>query len=173
MFTLFSAFASSAPFLLFDKKVEREEAKVGAPIHVTYTIANLGDSPATDLSIEDCAIPIQQWEVPSAASNLKWNEIQPGEVITHVFTVKPLIEGSLHMESTRLDYLADGSKKIAISSQVYFFEASSTRSIGSAANLKNYTFVLLAAFATIVLPFLLWILVKPTQKKAAGKSKSE
>lgn len=166
---IFCAFVKSAPFLLFDKKVEKENVKIGIPVHVTYTITNLGDKAATDLSIQDSAFPAENWDVPSAASNLKWNIIEPGQTITHIFQVRPLVEGQLRVGSTRLDYVADGNEKIALSTQIFFFESLPTRSIGASSNLLNYTIVISIAFALIIIPFLLWILVKPKGKKTKSE----
>ena len=133
---LLASFAQCSPFLVFDKKIIESDGKVNNPVHVLYRIFNLGDSPATNLHIDDSGIPLEQWDFPAAANDLRWNSIGPGENISHIFEAKPLIDSK------------------------------STRSIGAKGNLKGYLLVLAVAAASVFLPLLIWLFTraKPAQK---------
>ena len=164
---LFASFAQSAPFIVFDKKISETESKVNEKVHVLYRIFNLGDSTATDLHIDDSGIPLEQWEFPASASDLRWDSLAPGENITHIFEATPLTAGNLRMGSSRLRYHAEGQNKIALSTQVFWFESRSTRSIGAKGNIQGYFFVVGIAAASVFVPLLLWFLTKssaPVQK---------
>ena len=167
---LLASFAQCSPFLVFDKKIIESDGKVNNPVHVLYRIFNLGDSPATNLHIDDSGIPLEQWDFPAAANDLRWNSIGPGENISHIFEVKPLISGSLRMGSSRLRYHADGQNKIALSTQVFWFDSKSTRSIGAKGNMKGYLLVLAVSAASIFLPLLIWLITRNT--KTAQKTKT-
>jgi hypothetical protein len=157
----FFASVLSSPFILFDKKTSDDSGKVGESLHGVYTIVNLGDSPATNLHVDDAGIPLEQWDFPKSAGNIRWSSIAPGENITHVFKLTPLVAGTLRQGSSRLRYVADGEKKIALSSQVLWFEARSVRSIGAKSNLRDYLIVVAFAVASVFLPFVIWRFKKP------------
>ena len=157
---LLASLVNSAPFIMFDKKVAVEEGRIGEPVHVLYNIYNLGDTAITDLHIDDSGITRDQWEFPKSANNLRWNILEPGKNISYVFTIKPIIAGNLRLGSSRLRYVADGQKKIAFSSQLFWFNSRSTHSIGAKSNLIGYAITLLAALVSIFVPFLLWMLNK-------------
>jgi hypothetical protein len=162
--------ACASPFILFDKKTSDDFGKVNEPIHGIYTIVNLGDSPATSLHIDDAGIPLEQWEFPKSAGNLRWSTLGPGENITHIFKLVPLVAGSIRQGASRLRYVADGEKKIALSSQVIWFEARSVRSIGAKSNLRGYSIVIGCAIGSVFLPFLIWRIQKP--RASAHKPKT-
>lgn len=166
----FASFAQCSSFVVFDKKIIEKDGKVNNPVHVLYRIFNLGDTPATDLHIDDSGIPLEQWDFQAAASDLRWNSIAPGENISHIFEAKPLISGSLRMGSSRLRYHADGQNKIALSTQVFWFDSKSTRSIGAKGNMKGYLLVLALSAVAIFLPLLIWVIVRPS--KTAQKAKT-
>ncbi|KAH0793600.1 translocon-associated protein subunit beta [Histomonas meleagridis] len=159
---LFACLSFSTPFIMFDKKVSDDEGRVGEPVYVIYNIYNLGDTPITDLHIDDSGLIIDQWDFPKSASNLRWNVLEPGKNLSYVFTAKPLITGNLRMSSSRLRYVADGQKKIALSSQLFWFNSKSTHSIGAKANLLGYGITILIALGSILIPFFLWNLNKNT-----------
>jgi hypothetical protein len=169
MLAVLFGLVSSSAFILFDKKVTEDQGKVGEPVHVVYRIFNLGDGPADSLRIDDSGIPLDQWDFPKSASSLRWATLAPGQNLTYVFTVKPLIAGNLRMGSSRLRYLSDGEKKVALSSQLFWFEARSTRSIGAKANLLAYFVVVGVAFLSIFVPFILWMLTRQTPVVKAAK----
>jgi hypothetical protein len=129
---------------------------------VIFTVLNLGDAPATNLHIDDLGIPLEQWNFPKSASDLRWSTLAPGSNLTHVFQAKPRIAGSLRQASARLRYVFDGEKKIVMSSQVFWFESRSTRSIGAKSNLSGYALVVGLAFGSVILPFAIWWTQKPT-----------
>lgn len=165
MFALFLLHAASAtPFILFDKKLSDENGKVGEPVHVIYQIHNLGDAPASDLHIDDSGIPLEQWDFPQSANNLRWNVIEPGQNITHIFEATPRVAGNLRMGSSRLRFVTDGQKKIALSSQLFWFDSKSTRSIGAKSNLIGYAIVVAASVSSILVPFFVWSLTKVSAK---------
>ena len=167
MFSLFLQQTQSAPYILFDKHLITSDffsIKVDTPVDVYYTIANLGDSAATDLSIVDHGIPRDQFEVSEDAAPLTWKYLGAGKNITHVFQVKALQPGSLHMSPSQLIYFDGAEKNKAISSSVFWFEATGSRSIGARTNFKGYLIFLVAAAAAVVAPLLLWL---PTRKDAA------
>lgn len=166
-----ASFAQCSPFIVFDKKIIESDGKVNDPVHVLYRIFNLGDSPATELRIDDSGIPLEQWDFPPSANELRWNSIGPGENITHIFEVKPLTSGSLRMGSSRLRYHADGQNKIALSTQVFWFDAKSTRSIGAKGNIQGYLLVVGVAAASVFLPLLIWLFTRTT-KAPAQKTKT-
>ena len=156
----------AAPFVLFDKKVVEESGKVGEPLHVIYTIYNLGDAPMTNLHIEDAAIPREQWQFPEEAGNIRWDYLAAGDKATYVFEATPLVAGNLRMGSSKLSYMTEGEKKIALSSQLFWFDSKASRSIGAKSNLCGYTLVVLVAAASIFVPFFLWTMTaqKPKAK---------
>lgn len=170
---LFAALVCAEPFIVFDKVIAEEDAKVNSPVHVIYRILNTGDSVATNLNIDDAGIPREQWEYPTEADHLKWSQLAPGENITHIFEAVPLIAGSLRMSASRLHYVADGQKKLAFSSQLFWFEAKSTRSIGAKSNLLAYGCIIGASVVLIFVPLLLWFIVKPATKPAQAKSATQ
>ncbi|OHT06282.1 hypothetical protein TRFO_25692 [Tritrichomonas foetus] len=166
MFSLFLiGFATCSPFIVFDKKILADEGKVNDPVHVIYRISNLGDTPATDLHIDDTGIPLEQWDFPKSANNLRWASIAPGQNITHIFEATPLIAGNLRMGASRLRFMADGQKKIALSSQAFWFEAKSTRSIGAKSNFASYAITVTASLLSIFVPFAIWFFTKPAVVK--------
>jgi hypothetical protein len=63
----FLSAVAATPFILFDKKTSDDFGKVGDPIHGIYKIVNLGDTPATNLHIDDAGVPLEQWEFPKSA----------------------------------------------------------------------------------------------------------
>ena len=160
---LFSA-VNATPFILFDKKLSEENGKVGEPVHVIYEIHNMGDSAASDLHIDDSGIPLEQWDFPKSANNLRWNLLEPGQNISHVFEATPRVAGNLRMGPSRLRFMTEGQKKIALSSQLFWFDAKSTRSIGAKSNLLGYGIVGAAAAASILVPFILWKATKVSPK---------
>lgn len=161
---LFSCLTQSAPFIIFDKKIVEESSKVNEPVHVMYRILNLGDSPAMNLHIDDNGIPLEQWDFPEPSNNLRWNTIAPGQNITHIFKVRPVISGNLRMGSSRLRYTADGQKKIALSTQIFWFESRSTHSIGAKDNLQGYLITVSISALAIFVPLFVWLIVKPSKK---------
>ena len=60
--------------------------------------------------------------------------------------------------------MTEGQKKIALSSQLFWFDAKSTRSIGAKSNLLGYGIVVAAAAASILVPFILWKATKVSPK---------
>ena len=173
MFSLFLQQTKAAPFILFDKRLITSEyfsVKVDTPIDVFYTISNLGDSDATDLAVVDHGIPRDQFEVTESAAPLKWKTLKAGENITHIFQVKALHPGSLHMSQSQLIYFDGAEKNKALSSSVFWIEATGSRSIGARTNLKGYLIFLAAAAIAVLAPLLLWL---PTSKKVdAAKVKT-
>ncbi|KAH0791607.1 translocon-associated protein subunit beta [Histomonas meleagridis] len=157
---LLACLASSAPFIMFDKKVTDDEGRIGEPVHVLYNIYNLGDTEITDLHIDDSGITRDQWDFPKSANNLRWNVLEPGKNISYVFTIKPIISGNLRLGSSRLRYVADGQKRIAFSSQLFWFNSKSTHSIGAKSNLIGYGITILAALASVFIPYFLWMMNK-------------
>ena len=169
---LFACFAScdDAPFLIFDKKVVEEYGKVNEPVHLMYQIFNTGSAAATDIHVDDAGIPLEQWEFNEAASNLRWDTIEAGQNVTHVFEVKPLVTGNLRMTPSRLTYFFNGQKKIILSAPIFWWESRSSRSIGAKGNLQGYALTIVISLALIFIPYLMWILNKT--KPAAQKPKS-
>jgi hypothetical protein len=163
--------AAAAPFIVFDKKLSEDTGKVGNPLHMTFTVLNLGDASASNLHVDDAGIPLEQWNFPKSASDLRWTILEPGANITHVFHVRPRIAGNLRQTSARLRYVSDGEKKIVMSSQVFWFESRSTRSIGAKSNLSGYALVVGLAFGSVILPFVMWWTQKPPAA-AVAKPKS-
>jgi hypothetical protein len=152
---------TSAPFIVFDKKLGTETAKVGEPVHAIFTVLNLGDAPALNLHIDDAGIPPEHWNFPKSAGDLRWSTLAPGSNITHVFTVIPRIAGNIRQASARLRYVSDSEKKIVMSSQIFWFDARSTRSIGAKSNLSGYALVVGIAFGSVILPLAFWWTQKP------------
>jgi hypothetical protein len=171
---LLLASGAASAFVVFDKKVSDDAGKVNEPLHEIYRIINLGDSPATALRIDDAGIPLEQWAFPRSAGNLRWAALAPGENITHIFRITPLIPGHLRQGPARLRYVADGEKRIALSSQVLWFESRAVRSIGAKSNLRSYSAVVGFALGAVLLPYLVWRLKRaaPSVVKAAAKPKS-
>lgn len=156
--------AYAAPFILFDKKVSEESGKVGEPVHVIYQIVNLGDTPATDLHIDDSGIPLEQWDFPKSVNNLRWSSLAPGQNVTHIFEATPLVPGNLRMGASRLRFMTEGQKRIALSSQQFWFDSRATRSIGAKSNLIGYAIVVGASLASIFIPFVLWTATRVSAK---------
>jgi uncharacterized repeat protein (TIGR01451 family) len=153
--------ATAIPFIVFDKKLSDDTAKVGDTVHMILTVLNLGDAAASNLHIDDVGIPLEQWNFRKSAGDLRWSSLEPGANISHVFHVTPKIAGNLRQASARLRYVSDGEKKIVMSSQVFWFESRSTRSIGAKSNLSGYAIVVGLAFASVSFPFAIWWTQKP------------
>ena len=162
----------SSSFVMFDKKVLSDDGKIGEPVHVLYSIYNLGDSDITDLHIDDSGITRDQWEFPKSAGNLRWSVLEAGKNLTYVFTVKPIASGNLRMGPSRLNFIADGQKKIAMSSSLFWFDSKSTRSIGAKSNLIGYAITTLAGLASIFVPYFIWLLSKNSDKMEQKKVKA-
>lgn len=154
---------------MFDKKVLAEDGKINEPVHVLYSIYNLGDSDITDLHIEDSGITRDQWEFPKSAGNLRWSVLEAGKNLSYVFTVKPIVSGNLRMGPSKLNFIADGQKKIAMSSSLFWFDSKSTRSIGAKNNLIGYTLTTFAGLASILVPYLIWGLSKNSDNSSEQK----
>ena len=171
MFTfLLTSFAISTSFVVFDKKIASDEGIVGDSVHVFYNIYNLGDKAITDLHIDDSGITRDQWEFPKSASNLRWDRLEAGQNITYAFTVKPIVSGNLRMGPSRMRYIAEGQKKIAMSSQTFWFDAKSTRSIGAKNNLLGYGITMAAGLLAILVPFMIWKLTTKDAKEIKPKN---
>jgi hypothetical protein len=161
MLGLFLCLTASAPFIVFDKSTDDTSGKVGDPVTVLYTISNFGDVAVSDLHVDDSGIPLEQWRFPKSASGVRWSSLPPGANVTYAFEATPLIQGHLRMDSSRLRYLSEGEKKLAFSAKVIFFYAKASRSIGAKDNLWSYGIVVGASLASILVPFVIWLITRP------------
>ena len=166
-FGLFIASFSSS-LILFDKNIEDLQGKLNQPVNVYYTIANLGKTTVTDLTIVDSGIPRGMYDFSDDAANLKWKELRPGQNITHVFTVRPKVAPQPKMGHSRLTYFDGGVKCEAFSSPVFLFEVSGSRLIGAKENINGYLVFVIASALSICVPFSLWFL-----SRGSGKVKTE
>lgn len=167
--SLFFKQSQSSPYIVFDKHIHGGlEGKVGTPVDVFYTIANLGESEATSLSIVDHGIPRDMFQVDNDAAPLTWKSLPAGQNITHSFKVTPLVSGNLRMNPSQLIYF-DGAEKLkASSTSTFWFETTNARSIGARTNMKGYFLTIGASVAAIAVPFLLWF----SSRGAAEKVKT-
>ena len=155
--SLFFRQTQSSPYIVFDKHIHGGlEGKVGTPVDVFYTIANLGESEATTLSIIDHGIPRDMFKVSSDAAPLTWKSLPAGQNITHSFRVTPLVAGNLRMNPSQLVYFDGAEKLSAASTSTFWFEATNVRSIGARTNMKGYFLTVGVSIAAIAVPFLLW-----------------
>jgi hypothetical protein len=166
MWALILSLSRSAAFVVFDKKVESMAGKVGEPVSVLYNVYNYGDSLITDLHVDDAGIPLEQWNFSKSAKDIRWNSLSPHTNLSFAFEATPLIAGNLRMGSSRLRYLSEGERKIAYSSQVFWFHTKGTRSIGAKSNLAGYAIVIGASLASIFIPLLVWTAAKPKASPA-------
>jgi hypothetical protein len=171
MFLVLLPLGLSRTFVVFDKKLTAMQSKVGDPVTVLYNVYNFGDTRLTDLRVDDSGIPLELWNFPKSANNVRWSALDPGTNLSFAFPATPLIPGMLRMESARLKYLVEGEKRIAYSSKPVYFFSKATRSIGARANLLPYAAVVGASLAAILFPLLLWILTRP-KAVAPGKTKT-
>ena len=173
MFSVFLQQAHSTPYIVFDKRIAMQDfnIKVDQPVDVFYTISNLGDTAATDLSIVDHGIPRDQFAVDYDAAPLSWKYLGPNENITHVFRVKAIQAGDLHMGQSQLVYYDGAERNKALSSHCFFIGATGSHSIGAKGNFKGYLLFLAAAAASIVAPLLLWLPTRETDATPASKKK--
>jgi hypothetical protein len=168
MFTfLFGRLGGASSFILFDKRLTADAGKVGVPLHAILSIHNLGDSPARNLHVDDAGIPLEQWHYPRSADDIRWSVLPPRANVTHIFAVRPAVAGGLRQGAARLRYVADGQKRIAMSSQVVWFEARAARSIGAGANLGAYAVVIGLALASVFIPFCIWRTQTPRARPKA------
>ena len=164
--SLFFKQTQSSPYIVFDKHIHGGlEGKVGTPVDVFYTIANLGESEATTLSIVDHGIPRDMFSVDDSAAPLTWKSLPAGQNITHSFKVTPLVSGNLRMNPSQLIYF-DGAEKLkASSTSTFWFECTNARSIGAHTNMKGYAMTIGASVALIAIPFLLWFASRSTEQQ--------
>lgn len=166
---IFTAFllsqVSASAYLVFDRKITVDQAKVGKPVNVYVNILNLGDSAATDLVLSEAGIPREMFEYKDDAQNLNWKELKPGHNITHVFTVSPKVAGNLHMGKATLLYRDGAEQRKILSSEVFWLLASNARSIGQTFNMAGYMVFILAAAVAVVVPFLFWFMTRNVVNK--------
>jgi hypothetical protein len=165
---LLGRLGGASSFILFDKRLAADTGRVASSLHMIMRIHNVGDSPAVNLHVDDAGIPLEQWHYPQSANDLRWSSLPPRANVTAVFPVRPAVAGNLRQGPARLRYVADGQKKIALSSQVFWFEAGATSSIGANANLTGYAIVIGLAFASVFVPFCFWWTQRPRAKPKAN-----
>jgi hypothetical protein len=156
--------------VVFDKKVGADQSKVGEPVTVLYNVYNFGDSRLTDLHVDDPGIPLEHWNFPKSAKDVRWSALEAGANLSFAFTATPLIPGMLRMDPARLRFMAEGEKKVAYSTRPVYFFSKGTRSIGAKENLLSYGAVIGASLASVVLPFLAWLLARPAAASSKPKT---
>jgi len=73
---------------------------------VEYSLFNVGDSAALDVSLVDNTFPAEDFEVLFGQLDVKWERIAPGANVTHAAVLKPLKSGYFNFTSAEVSYLA-------------------------------------------------------------------
>lgn len=73
---------------------------------VEYSLFNVGDSAALDVSLADNSFPADDFEVLFGLLDVKWERIAPGANVTHAAVLKPLKSGYFNFTSAEISYLA-------------------------------------------------------------------
>lgn len=73
---------------------------------VEYSLYNVGDSAALDVSLVDNTFPKEDFEVLYGQLDVKWERIAPGADVTHAAVLKPLKSGYFNFTSAEVSYLA-------------------------------------------------------------------
>jgi len=73
---------------------------------VEYSLYNVGDSAALDVSLSDNTFPAEDFEVVHGRLDVKWERIAPGTNVTHAAVLKPLKSGYFNFTSAEISYLA-------------------------------------------------------------------
>jgi len=73
---------------------------------VEYSLYNVGDSAALDVSLADNTFPTEDFELLHGQLDVKWERIAPGANVTHAAVLKPLKSGYFNFTSAEISYLA-------------------------------------------------------------------
>jgi len=73
---------------------------------VEYSLFNVGDSAALDVSLTDNSFPTDDFELLYGQLDVKWERIAPGANVTHAAVLKPLKSGYFNFTSAEVSYLA-------------------------------------------------------------------
>lgn len=73
---------------------------------VEYSLYNVGDSAALDVSLTDNTFPTEDFELLHGQLDVKWERIAPGANVTHAAVLKPLKSGYFNFTSAEISYLA-------------------------------------------------------------------
>jgi len=74
---------------------------------VEYSLFNVGDSAAMDVSLTDGSFPTEDFELLfGQLEGVKWERIAPGANVTHAAVLKPLKSGYFNFTSAQVSYLA-------------------------------------------------------------------
>jgi translocon-associated protein subunit beta len=69
---------------------------------VEYSLYNVGDSAALDVSLVDSTFPADDFEVVHGKLDVKWERIAPGANVTHAAVLKPLKSGYFNFTSAEI-----------------------------------------------------------------------
>ncbi|CAK5078738.1 unnamed protein product [Meloidogyne enterolobii] len=146
---------------------------------IEYVLYNVGDRTALKVTMDDRnSFPTQSFEIVKGFLHVHWEEIAPGENVTHSVIVRPRTFGIFNYTSAMVTYYPTNDAKQAIISY------STAPGEGNIYRLKDYERrfaskisvwigFLLLAMPTTVLPFIIWFQVqKKYAKTQIGQKKN-
>uniref|UniRef100_A0A915MIZ2 Electron transfer flavoprotein subunit beta n=1 Tax=Meloidogyne javanica TaxID=6303 RepID=A0A915MIZ2_MELJA len=146
---------------------------------IEYILYNVGDRTALKVTMDDRnSFPTQSFETVKGFLHVHWEEIAPGENVTHSVVVRPRTFGIFNYTSAMVTYYPTNDAKQAIISY------STAPGEGNIYRLKDYERrfaskisvwigFLLLAMPTTVLPFIIWFQVqKKYAKTQIGQKKN-
>lgn len=152
--------ADNEAHLLSSKNVLSEFPAEGKDLTVQYRIYNIGSSSALSVVLKDESYPAEQFEFVRGQPTVRWERLSPGNNVTHVVIVRPLVADNFNFTAATVTYKPSETAEEKVS----FTSAPGVRIILSgqlfdrqhSPHLLDWAAFALFAAPSILVPFLIW-----------------
>ncbi|RMX58133.1 hypothetical protein pdam_00000167 [Pocillopora damicornis] len=156
-----SAEGDSSARLLISKNILNQFVVEGKELTVHYSIYNVGNGPATSVSLSDNSFPADEFKVLHGLLSVKWKTIAPGSNVSHTIILEPLKSGTFNFTAAQVTYKASED---ATDPQIAFSTAPGEGGImpqneydrKHSPHLVDWGLFSLMSLPTILIPFLVW-----------------
>lgn len=84
----------------------------GLNVSVTYVVHNVGQQPASDISLRDSSYPSSRFD-SSALARTTWESLAPGQAVSYSISVQPKRAGQLYVTPPTVTYVDGDVKRTA------------------------------------------------------------
>jgi len=145
---------------------------------VEYSLFNVGDSAALDVSLVDDTFPTDDFEVVHGKLNVKWERLAPGANVTHAAVLKPLKSGYFNFTAAQISYLASEDAVVATTGYtsgpgeggIMSFKAFDRK---FSPHILDWTAFAVMTTPSLMIPFALWYSSKSKYDNIMAKSKKQ
>lgn len=102
---------SARALLAFDKEMIGALV-AGRNVTISYTIHNVGTRTATEVQLKDLSYPQSRFDLDKPARS-SWDELAPGQSVSHVVKVLPKRTGQLFVAPASVSYLDGEHKRVS------------------------------------------------------------